>query len=146
MNLLQNLKIDDVSGVDDPANLLPGWLVQKSGKPGDLHKAQRDFQQLLSDVQARVDWDDDQKVEAMQKAIADVPEAISAPAIKGAVLASRIRERYLEKDRHSTGDALGRFAARDEINLDEKGTSTIAGDESSGPSLPWRHQGARIIP
>jgi hypothetical protein len=143
VNLLQNLVIDDVSGVDDPANLLPGWLVQKRAKPADFTKAQRDFQQMLSDIQAKADWSDDQKIEAMQKAIAAVPEAISAPAIKGAVLASRIRETYLEK-RHETRDSTGRFApgppAHEARPLNPGNVATP--EPPAETVVPWIHSGA----
>jgi hypothetical protein len=94
MQMLTNLKILEVSGVDQPASELDGWMIQK----------------------------------AAQNKAAE------------AALADAIRKSY------GLPDSPGRFAARGETNLDEKGTSTIAGDESSGPLLPWRHLGARIVP
>jgi hypothetical protein len=95
MQKLTNLEILEVSGVDQPATELDGWMIQKAAK---------------------------------------------SKAAKAA-LADAIRRSY------GLPDSLGRFAARGEINLDENGTSTTtAGDESSGPSLPWRHLGARIVP
>jgi hypothetical protein len=34
-NLLERLMITEVSGVDDPANEIPGWMVTKSLPPDD---------------------------------------------------------------------------------------------------------------
>jgi hypothetical protein len=144
VNLLQNLKIDDVSGVDDPANLLPGWLVQKSAKPADFQKAVSEFQQLLAEVQAKADWTDEQKIEAAQKALAACPDAIAAAAVKNLILTSRIREEYLEK-RHETRDDQGRFApgppAREARPINP-GNSTQESPEETVVS--WAHSGAPI--
>jgi hypothetical protein len=93
MQKLTNLEILEVSGVDQPATELDGWMIQKAAES-----------------------------KAAQAALADA-----------------IRKSY------GLPDSLGRFVARDEINLDEKGTSTIAGDESSGPLLNWRHSGASLF-
>lgn len=36
---LEQLKIGEVSGVDDPAHELPGWMIAKAKKPGDVPDA-----------------------------------------------------------------------------------------------------------
>lgn len=134
--LLQNLKITEVSAVDGPANLLDGWAVVKSR--GGLKKAISEFQQLLSDIQTRDGWDDDEKVEAMKTAIAGVPEAISVPAMKNSILADRIRKAH--GLRHP---ATGQYTSRAGHAL---ATHTAAKAPTPEPALlPWSHQGARLF-
>jgi hypothetical protein len=75
--LLQNLKILEMSGVDDPAHELPGWMVAKGAQPNP-DALVREFKKLAAEIASADDLTDDEKVAAMRKALRLAPASVRA--------------------------------------------------------------------
>jgi hypothetical protein len=71
MNLLHNLRIEECSVVDSPANDLPGWLLMKSKDEGG--KLRREFLKLMDELAARTDLSDAEKISRAAKALRLIP-------------------------------------------------------------------------
>jgi hypothetical protein len=135
LTLLQGLKISEVSGVDEPAHELPGWLVTKS-RDG-IEKAQQEFGALLEEIRTRAGLTDDERVEKVRAAVAACPEAISVPAMKNAILADRIRAQYLEKRHEVRHPATGKFTTQREHALSHLPDAPA----EATTVVPWAHSG-----
>jgi hypothetical protein len=93
--LLQNLKILEMSGVDDPAHELPGWMVAKGARQNP-DALVREFKKLAAEIASADDMTDDQKVAAMRKALrlapASVRDALTMDALVKRWLIEKARE------------------------------------------------------
>jgi hypothetical protein len=134
--LLQGLKITEVSGVDDPANMLPGFMVTKS-RDG-IQKAQQEFGALLEEIRTKAGLTDDERVEKVRAAVAACPQAISVPAMKQATLADRIREQFdIGKAHDLRHPETGKFTTQREHAL-----ARLPGAPAEATTVvPWSHSG-----
>jgi hypothetical protein len=69
---LERIKLDEVSGVDEPANLVPGWLLMKSapGRPVKLTDGRQvgHVVGVTTDGKATVSWVNDEMRELAKHA------------------------------------------------------------------------------
>lgn len=144
MNLLQNLRIEEMSAVDAPAHELPGWMVAKAAKSPDalLHE----FKKLAAEINTAA-LSDDEKVAAMRKALrlapASVREALEAEAVVMKFLEERARENghsIPEPAGKSTGSLFGRFVPGGHA---PHPAQTVT--EKRDGLLTWRHGGASLL-
>jgi hypothetical protein len=120
MHLLRSLRVDEVSGVSDPAHDLPGFVLRKdtaSPIPPGLTLMR------LGDEEHRGFWSG---VDGIEKRLGDDHFEQVVECFKEYTAKARMRS-----TRHNGGDERGRFARKPEgVAADEPGT------------LPWRHLGA----
>lgn len=142
MNLLQNLRIEEVSVVDSPANDLPGFMLLKAKSPDALV---REFKKLAAEISTAA-LSDVEKVAAMRKALrlapADVREALEMEALVTKFLEERARENghsIPEPAATSTGSLFGRIVPGGQPHDGQVVT------EKTGGFLTWKHSGASLL-
>src|SRR5689334_25241598 len=119
IELLTRLRLSEVSGVDEGAHTLDGWMVAK--RRGDYAEARGEFAALLNDLAARADIDPEPIIAEAMKAL---PCAVTEPVIQERTMAQAIRKQYgLTKAPHNARDERGRFARKPEGAAAEKAGS-----------------------
>src|SRR5919198_4112051 len=121
--LLQQLTLSEVSGVDDPAHELPGWLVAKAR--GNEDAVIKEFRALVDEI-ASSDLTDDEKIEAVKKALRMAPAFV-----RDAMEMDALVHKWLVQKARENGHV---------IEDDEMPVAAAPATKSTGGGLlPWRH-------
>ena len=128
--LLQQLTLSEVSGVDDPAHELPGWLVAKAR--GNEDAVIKEFRALVDEIAAS-SLTDDEKIAKVKQALALAPQFVRDEMETEAL----IRKWLVQKAREN-----GHVIEDDEMPVAAAPATKSTG---GGLHLPWRHTGASFF-
>jgi hypothetical protein len=97
--LLEGLKINEVSVVDDPANELPGFMLMKAARQSP-DAVVAEFRKLVDDIAAASDLSDEEKVAKVRQALRLAPASVRNAMEMDAL----VRKWLIEKARENGHD------------------------------------------